>query len=753
MGEISPRLHGRSDVEQFGQSCEEITNMRVYPQGGADRRPGTQYLSNAMSAVEYAKQFAFSKSKTENYVIIFTLDLTTGNGIKIWDVANKVFIDVNTVGYNDTDYPTYSRWEGFNTPTELQEIQSRPFGNVAFFSQKDHPPFALDFSTTAIDSTVYVYPFWAYSQLSNRSSFGTPSSVTNLQIADAWPYQDRNSDTGNAIHASATTGNISLIVDASVNFIFLPSHIGSLFRMTGDSAATSGVALITGYVSEEEVTAKVLRAFEDTNQSSVFSLSSWSEYMGWPKAITLFENRVVYGFSNVEPNTGWASKIGNVSFMRQEQYIDEVPFAVTNSDAWSFTVAIDKFNTIQWLSAGKTLFLGSLGAEAIGFGPDATLSMGPLNFQFKSDTSYGSSQIQPIRRDNILIFVQRSGKMLRELTFNFDEDAYKAPKIMGAAEHMPRKTQSLVPNVGLFSGQIVEMAHQESNNQITWYRDSHGGIFGMTRDRDADGQPTAFHYHQIAGWTPQTPGAKILSICVCPSSDSSHDDIYLMVRRAWDVGGVFPADDRTYFEKIGREYEHESIFVPEFTDIDEKPIYLDSAKVSSIDQLDPAKLVHSGFDHLYQYGGIVHVIADGHYVGPKVVNSSGEITLETAAREVIAGMYYRSQIIPVQLNMGSLIGTSQGADKTSDDVTIRFVRTIGGKLLVSLDEIIDEGQAYEIEFRDPNAAQNDPIEIFTGDKTISPPLGFARKVNIVIRQDLPFPQHVACIVSRGVAND
>ena len=40
-GELSPRLLGRPDIEQFGNGAQLLENFTVLPQGGITRRPGT----------------------------------------------------------------------------------------------------------------------------------------------------------------------------------------------------------------------------------------------------------------------------------------------------------------------------------------------------------------------------------------------------------------------------------------------------------------------------------------------------------------------------------------------------------------------------------------------------------------------------------------------------------------------------------------------------------------------------------------
>ena len=43
MGELSPRVKGRSDLKEYHQGLEELKNMTVMSAGGASKRPGLVY--------------------------------------------------------------------------------------------------------------------------------------------------------------------------------------------------------------------------------------------------------------------------------------------------------------------------------------------------------------------------------------------------------------------------------------------------------------------------------------------------------------------------------------------------------------------------------------------------------------------------------------------------------------------------------------------------------------------------------------
>lgn len=731
-GEVSPRVQGRADLDEYKQMCEEITNMIVLPQGGAKRRPGTQFLSSneTFSGVSAAKIVPFVISKTESYVIIFTNNIYS-SGHPVLANGKDCGITIYSVTDGSISYPvpfepilnSYTTFRGYTTSTQLEELQYAQFGTAVFFAQKDHVPFAIAKDATGF----HMVPFWFYYGLGQLATV----ALDGVRNALGVPYATRNTDTTLTVTPSATTGGVTLTASAG---IFNANQVGSEMRITSAAGTKTGVVHILIYTSPTSVTGVAVVSLGSTTATDNWSFSSWSNDKGWPRAISFFQNRIFYGGSATQPNAIWASRTAALGDMRQEHYVDDSPNTVTNADPFEFSIASTELDQIQWISAGKTLAIGTLGREYVAYGPDSSQGMGPLNFNFDAETAYGSKAVQPIRRDNALIFIQRSGRKAREFIFNFGEDAYKAENLMIYAEHMSNRTGSLFYDKTLqVVGQVVELVHQEADEQVDWFRDSNRGLFAMTRNKDM--QITAFHYHPIGGTRLGVTMGGVLSICSVPSVDGTHDDLYMMVMR--DINN----STYTYLERINREFELDNIYNV-FSDFNSKPVYVDSAKIHIV---GTAALVHTGWSHLI--GQTVQVVADGFYAGTFVVDGSGQITLTTAAKEVIAGLGYRSLVKPVGINMGSVIGTSQGAVKTIDQVTFKFVRTIGAKYGFSIDDLLD------INFRDPNAAQNSPISLFTGDKELSMPQGWDTDPSVVLVQDLPFPLEISAIVARGVLND
>lgn len=105
-GELSPKLYGRVDLEQYYNGCKSLKNAIVYPQGGASKRYGLESLANltygGLSPESFSESRieAFTFNSLEKYVVVFT-----GDGIiNVWEVGVEPPVLVSTIKgtpYND----------------------------------------------------------------------------------------------------------------------------------------------------------------------------------------------------------------------------------------------------------------------------------------------------------------------------------------------------------------------------------------------------------------------------------------------------------------------------------------------------------------------------------------------------------------------------------------------------------------------------------------------------------------------------
>jgi hypothetical protein len=755
-GEVSPRVFGRTDLDGFKNTCETLENFIPVPQGGALRRSGTIFVSddaffidtvvsqsagvpidsNDIIAREAFRMFPFVASNGRRFIIMFT-SATSANAVRIWDVTNAAIVTPDIAASASGYIYFIGRVLSEN---EIQSLQSATYGNAVFFAFADgtEAPFAIEYNTTS--GNFYLRDFWRFSQIGIDNNSGTP---TGAQHADAVAYAPTNASSVTMTISTASVGTGRTLTASAATFT--SNMVGTLIRVGGDSAVTTGVARITAYTSTTQVTVAVIVAFEDTNPTTTWALQAWSPGLGWPKSVTVFENRLYYGGNTAYPNRFWASKIGRVDFFRQEKYYQETPYpGVTNDMAFDFALASEKVANIKWMSPGKTLQIGTDTREFIAYGPDGAEALGPLNVNVSAESAYGSCELQPVRISNTLLFIPRSRRLLREFVYNFQEDSYKADNLMTLVEHLPQKIldQYSVLEVPYLFG----IAHQEYDNGVTWCWDRSGGAFTMTRDRELG--VLAFARHKFGGrLVDQETNAiqtylregrpALVAACTLPNSSGDHDDLWVLVRRTIGDNNV------NYLERMERPFERETIWFGGASGTSFYPIFVDSAVVQQGSTLES---VWSNLDHLE--GETVQVVGDGSYLGEYVV-SSGDVDLgDIECYSTVIGLGYRSLIKTANINAGGVLGSSQNVMKTVDDVAIRFSKTIGGKIGIDLDTLEDLP-----DFRPYDLNMDEPIPLFTGDKIVTFPEGWETKFNIYIVQDLPLPMCVDSIMMRGISND
>jgi hypothetical protein len=91
-GELSPYLHGRTDLAVYGNGLAELRNGFVRPTGAVEKRPGTLLCGNAPSLGDLPCRFIpYILSETASYALAFVNTATST--VKVWVLAGGAFVD------------------------------------------------------------------------------------------------------------------------------------------------------------------------------------------------------------------------------------------------------------------------------------------------------------------------------------------------------------------------------------------------------------------------------------------------------------------------------------------------------------------------------------------------------------------------------------------------------------------------------------------------------------------------------------
>ena len=128
---------------------------------------------------------------------------------------------------------------------------------------------------------------------------------------------------------------------------------------------------------------------------------------------------------------------------------------VADDDAIIYTIASNQVNAIRFMTATRTLIIGTAGGEFTVSGGSVDTAITPTNILIKKQSNHGAANVDAIAVGNATLFLQRAKRKIRELAYNFDVDGYIAPDMTILAEHISE-------------GGLTQIAYQQEPNQIVY---------------------------------------------------------------------------------------------------------------------------------------------------------------------------------------------------------------------------------------------------------------------------------------------
>ena len=591
------------------------------------------------------------------------------------------------------------------------------------------------------------------------------------------PYLDANESSITFTSSHQVTGTGRTLTASGTAFGyenngFHSSDVGRLVRMK------DGWGVITAYTSATVVTWEIKKDLGSATATTDWALGAWSEHTGYPKTVSFFEQRLIFGGSTLYPQTIWASESG---------FYEDFHAGVGDpADSFIYTIAANKVNTIRWLAPARDLIVGTAGGE-FKVGRPTGEPLQPDNVQITQQTTYGGYSTQPIQIGNAVLFVQRQRKKIRELAYRFEDDAYLAPDMTLLAEHIT-------------GNGIVDVDYAQEPQSIYWAVRQDGVLLGLTYQREED--VVAWHRHIIGGSFKQTFNAA--SDVTSKTTDPNYNGYITITNHGFSTG------DKVYYDanggtKIGGLQDKSYYYVIavnantiEFADSYEQAIdrtvlqisagvgthsisgiskvksvctisedlqnqtwviverKINNSIVKYVEYLDDKLNMDSGLsttvnadsstitglDHLE--GESVQILI-GDAVYPNQTVSSGSITISlpanTGYKSLEIGLGYISQLKTMRVEAGASAGTAQGRKKRYNEVLVRLHKTVGVNI-----------NGDQLPFRTSSTPMGQNIAEFTGDKRVIN-LGWDRDGQIIIKQEQPLPMTVLGITGTLVTSD
>ena len=467
------------------------------------------------------------------------------------------------------------------------------------------------------------------------------------------------------------------------------------------SGSRYGIAEITAVTDSLDATATVRqRIFVAGEPTLSWQESAFSPRQGYPRTITLFDNRLVVAGTAKKPQGFFYSGISDYENFTGGTLADSPFFVETLSDDQS---------SVQWLATQRELFIGTESIEGVLTTRKQDEAQSPENLPIvRWNESMGSAHRAALPLRDSLLILQRGRTTLNILAYSLERDGYSGEEV-----------SLLCPQ--LFSSGVLQMTHQ---------REPYTGAFTVQED----GTIAHMIYEpklEVTGWCKYTTqGGNFESIAVLPSSldddvlwgsKTDEDDLWCVVERT--INGT----TRRHIER----FTTGNVAKQEAGEADNL-YYLDAAVKATGTGLTSV----SGLDHLE--GETVCVLADG--IKGSYIVSGGSITLSVAADTVIVGLPVTSTFEPFDLEMQFKQDNTFSKRKQLYDSKLLVWRSLGGSIASDGEDYKDLIYHVAGETMDESVPLKDEwIEIFHES-------AHSRQKFWRIRHDEPYPFTLQAVV-------
>lgn len=739
-GELSPLIDGRTDQEKYFAGCKRLRNFIPTVQGPAARRGGTRYLGATKSNLR-AWFLSFEFNQAQSYVLELTdlkmrfwvnrgQLLSGGVPYEIntpWTAANLVSeegtLALRSVQSADVMWAVHN--EGAVRPQKLSRLGATNWtlADVEF----ENGPFEdvdPDSSVTVTASgTTGVITLTASAPIFSTDDIGTSFYMEQKDGGGVKTWQVQTSVAGLGMRkydgnyylpvstaGTGKTGNrppvhtegrvwdgnggagTSSPDGDGVEWEYRHSGYGWV-KITavggGGTTATATVILNNGRLQ--------LPDSFTTAGTNRWAKSAFSQARGWPTSVAFFRERLVYA----RGRDLFFSVVGAYDDFSRLDGPD-----ITKETAIKLTIASDRLDLIRWLTPSAALLVGTARNELSVQEQTTQQVFAADNVTAMPQTEYGSRLLEPIRVGNAVLFVQRAGRKLREMIYDYASDRYKADDLTVLSEH-------------IVDAGVIDMDFQQEPDNILWCVLADGTLSALTYNRERG--VVAWVPHEIAG-----PGAFVETVASISSPDGRRDDVWFVVRRTINGNTV------RYVEVLE---DHR------LAEIDTADAFYGDAGIT---YEGASTKVISGLGHLE--GATVQVLADGSAHANCIV-TGGQIALNRFATKVQIGFDSPAQLQTMRADGGTQDGTAQTRSKSFGEVWARLHNTIGGLIGPSFDRL------DPIPGLKPGSPVGTRPSLFSGDRKIEFPADVGTDGYICVESSPMLPMTLVMLSARMEVND
>lgn len=657
-GAISPGVYARVDLSKYANGCKRVVNGVVRAHGGISNRPGTLYVDELPGP---GLLFPFSYSVSDAYVL--ALYDPDPNGAENRTAKMRVYRNGERLE-NSGEYVTPYR------PDELDLVKFVQSADVMFMVHPSHKPQMLTRSIGDGGAVLFTFEDMTFQP---QIAAPTGLTATKKKMSDSTGTY-YSMDIRYKVAAVSEKEEESLPSEPVVVSVLSTWPVGA--RVILNWNAVDGAVRYEIYKENRGYYAYIGSAdtttFTDNNiegDGSIGPKSSEDPFTGpgdYPGAIGIYQQRLVLGRTDNQPQTVWMTETGNFKSLA-------VAEPLRDDSAINATVDSRQMNEIRHFVPLRNVIMMTSGAEFLlspGRNSDAIT---PTSVSFSLQSYWGCNSVPPIVSGVNILFIENSGRVVRDMKYAMADDAYTGEEVSILAEHLLRSP-------------VVDWAFQQSPFSTVWICLESGKLLTFTYMKE----------QEIWAWSEhESSGAAFKSVAAI--RERAEDNVYFLAKRG-----------EQYFVEFQRRWDYGDSIRDAF--------YVDCGK--SYEFAEPAAEL-TGLEHLR--GQNVVALADGSVVRRLTVGMDGTVTLPNAASTVQVGLPYITLIETLDPEIRGEDGTTVGMQKNIPYVTMYLRETRGLRVGPT------EAELVEVKFPPPAmyAPSDDP-------DASAPPL-FSGKTNVVIR--------------------
>lgn len=606
-GEVDPRLLGRVDLEVYYNSVQQAREVTPLVQGGLSRRGGSEFIDT--TDLEAVRLIDFKFSNEEQYLLVFVEDR-----MYIYKDGDELQTNINGSG---NDYLQTGL-----TADIASEMDWSQTADVIIGTHPDSGPFQI-FRANDTTWTIVLITFSNIPQFDYDDSLSpTPTSeiqtltFANQNTSDRYRLSLEGIITEDIVFSADQTSNADSIELALQNLINTPRAGISVaavsitqYTVTFADGAAKDWDLLTGTGITTQNTAFTISAAQ-TQQGVARTEDVWSATRGWPVSNTFHEGRLWFGGAPGRPQTLWGSVVND--------FFNFDVGTARDDEAVIATLDTDQVNVIQRIFSNRALQIFTTGQEFFISSSPIT----PENIAVVPQTNFGSKAVKPITIDGRTLYIQRTGKAIREFIQSSDvTNIYNSNSVTLLASHLVLSPTRMTATRG----------DDETDANYAYFVNNDGTLL-VYNVLGAEG---------VSGFTLWSiTNINVIDVGII------NDELFAIVNDGSETHVVRFVADRV-------------------TDL-------------GVKKATPANGIFTGLDHLE--GSTVDIVGDGAFEGTAVV-SSGQVTVDSDHTNTEVGLRFTPLIETMPLNIPLQNGPNFAEPKKINRVTVDFYESLG--ILVS----------------------------------------------------------------------